>query len=166
MTLKPTFRKLLAALLCLGAIGSLQATPATLIRAGDLKAEAFIDATNVTSLPADAALTVLESKGGWSRVRTADGKTGWVRLLNVRVAASTSAESGPLAAIGGVIRTGTTKGAATTGVKGLSKEDIARSQPNPREVARLDTFRSKPAQINKFASARKLKARDVPEQNP
>lgn len=166
MTLKPTFRKLLAALLCLGAIGSLQATPATLIRAGDLKAEAFIDAANVTSLPADAALTVLESKGGWSRVRTADGKTGWVRLLNVRVAAAASPAGDTLAAIGGVVRTGTTKGAATTGVKGLSKEDIARSQPNPREVARLDTFRSKPAQINKFAAARKLNARDVPEQNP
>jgi len=166
MTLKPTFRKLLAALLCLGAIGSLQATPATLIRAGDLKAEAFIDAANVTSLPADAALTVLESKGGWSRVRTADGKTGWVRLLNVRVATGTSPASGTLAAIGGVIRTGTTKSTATTGVKGLSKEDIAQAQPNPQEVAKLDTFRSKPAQINKFAATRKLNARDVPEQNP
>lgn len=166
MTLKFTFPKLLAALLCLGAIGSLQATPATLIRASDLKAQAFIDATSVASLPSDAALTVLENKGGWSKVRTADGKTGWVRLLNVRVAAAASSSGGTLAAIGGVIRTGTTKGTATTGVKGLSKEDIARAQPNPQEVSKLDAFRSKPAQINRFAAARKLKARDVPEQNP
>jgi len=166
MTLKLSFRKLLAALLCLGAIGTLQATPATLIRAADLKTQAFIDAASVASLPADAALTVLENKGGWSKVRTADGKTGWVRLLNVRVAAAASPAGGTLAAIGGVVRTGTTKGAATTGVKGLSREDIARSQPNPREVAKLETFRSKPAQINKFASVRKLSARDVPEQNP
>lgn len=166
MTLNPTFRKLLAALLCLGAIGSLQATPATLVRAGDLKADAFIDAATITSLPADAALTVLESKGGWSRVRTTDGKTGWVRLLNVRVATTASPAGGTLAAVGGVIRTGTTKGAATTGVKGLSREDIAHAQPNPQEVAKLDAFRSNMAQIDKFASARKLKARDVAEQNP
>jgi len=166
MTRELIFRILLAALLCLGTIGTLQATPATLIRAGDLKVEAFIDAANVASLKANAALTVLENKGGWSKVRTDDGKTGWVRLLNVRVAASANPTGGTLAAIGGVIRTGTTKGAATTGVKGLSKEDITRSRPNPQEVAKLDTFRSKPAQINKFAAARKLNTRDVPEQNP
>lgn len=166
MTRHYKFRKLLAALLFLGVAGTLQATPGTLIKASDLKSEAFIDAASVASLPANAALTVLESKGGWSKVKTADGKTGWVRLLNVRVAAAASGESSTLAAIGGVIRTGTTKGAATTGVKGLSREDIARAQPNPQEVAKLDAFRSKPAQVDKFAAARKLSARDIPEQTP
>ena len=65
-----------------------------------------------------------------------------------------------------MVRTGTTKSAATTGVKGLSKEDIARSVPSPAEVKKLDSYHASNPDIDKFAAARKLSARDIPELKP
>lgn len=158
------FRLLPAALIVVSCLAQAQSA-GTLIRAAELKAEPFADAAALVNLPSDAALTVVDSKGGWSKVKTQDGKTGWVRLLNVRLAAGAS-DTSALASIGGVIRTGTTKSAATTGVKGLSKEDLARAKPNPAEVRKLDAWRAKDGEINRFAAARKLTARDVPELKP
>lgn len=158
------FRLLPLAALCLAGLAQAQ-TAGTLIRAAELKAEPFADAAALANLPGDAALSVVDSKGGWSKVKTRDGKTGWVRLLNVRLAAG-AAETSTLERVGGVVRTGTTKSAATTGVKGLSKEDIARSVPSPAEVKKLDSYHASNPDIDKFAAARKLSARDIPELKP
>jgi hypothetical protein len=142
--------------------------PGVLIRAAELKSEPFIDAGNVASLPDNTALSVLENKGGWSKIRTADGKAGWVRLLNVRPAKADEARSSgeSLAQMGGVLRTGSTKSVATTGAKGLSKGDIVRAQPNPNEVRRLDDFKARPTEVDKFAATRKLVAQNVAELTP
>ncbi|MCE1239070.1 MAG: SH3 domain-containing protein [Azonexaceae bacterium] len=136
-----------------------------LIRAADLKAEPFVDAASIATLPGDSIVTVVDGKGGWSKVKTKDGKTGWVRMLNVRVASITP-ESSTLDQIGNVMRTGTTKGTATTGVKGLSQEDIARSVPSPAEVKKLEAYRASDIDIHKFAATRKLTARNLPELKP
>ena len=145
----------------------LASTPGTLIRAAELKEKPFTDARAITNLPDNASVSVLANQGGWSQVK-AEGQTGWVRLLNVRVAkeeGSGNAAQG-LASLGGALRTGTTKSAATTGVKGLSKEDIAKAKPNPEEVKRLNNFKASSGEVTKFAAARKLRAQDVPELNP
>lgn len=147
-------------------VGSVQAdAPGALIRAAELKAKPFIDAANVTSLPDNAPLKVIDTQGGWSQVKTSDGKSGWVRLLNIRLAqpevAKTTGQT--LGELGGVVRTGTTKAAATTGAKGLSREDLAKAQPNPQEVKKLDGYKTKSAEIEKFAATRKLTAQTVPE---
>jgi len=122
----------------------------------------------IATLPDNTLLTVLGNQGGWSQVKTAEGKTGWVRLLNVRIGTPVEQPTvkQTFAQIGGVIRTGTTKTAATTGVKGLSKEEISNAQPNPQEVRRLEAFKAKPVDIEKFAAARKLAAQEVPELKP
>lgn len=142
--------------------------PGVLIRAAELKSQPFIDASNVASLPDNTALSVLENKGGWSKIRTASGQSGWVRLLNVRTAKPEEARAsgGSLTQIGGVIRTGTTQSAATTGAKGLSKDDLARAQPNPNEVRRLDDLKATPAEVERFAASRKLVAQNVAELTP
>lgn len=143
-------------------------SPGVLIRSGELKAQPFTDADAIISLPENTLLTILGNKGGWSQVKTSDGKTGWVRLLNIRV----GKPEGPATAkqtfaqIGGVIRTGTTKSAATTGVKGLTKEDISNSKPNPLELRRLEAFKAKPGDAEKFATSRNLTVQEVPELKP
>ncbi len=157
----------LAACLLLAALplAALADTPGSLIRASELKAKPFIDAATVTSLPDNAPLTVIGNQGGWSQVKTKDGSTGWVRLLNIKLTKADDGRSdgNTLSQIGGVIRTGTTKSAATTGAKGLTKEDIANSRPNPAEVQKLETFKLKPTDIDRFAASRKLTAKNVPE---
>jgi uncharacterized protein YgiM (DUF1202 family) len=155
----------LASVLTLASAQAL-ATPGNLIRAAELKTQPFVDAPAVAQLADGSPITVVDSKGGWSQVKSADGKTGWVRLLNVRLTAAPTTQVSTLQQIGGVVRTGTTKAAATTGVKGLSKEDIANARPNHREVQKLDAFVPKAAEVNKFAASRKLTAVDVPELKP
>lgn len=142
--------------------------PGTLIRACELKNQPFIDADTLASLPDSAPVTVLDNQGGWSRIKTADGKQGWVRLLNIRIGKpdEPAVVGKSLAQLGGVIRTGTTKSAATTGVKGLSKEEIRAAKPNPQEIRRLEAARAKPREVDQFAAARKLVAQDIPELNP
>lgn len=163
------FRTATAMLCALFAAHPCQAdAPGALIRAGELKSAPFIDAEAIATLPDNTLLTVLGNQGGWSQVKTADGKTGWVRLLNVRIGTPVEQPTvkQTFAQIGGVIRTGTTKTAATTGVKGLSKEEIANAQPNPLEIRRLEAFKAKAVDIEKFAAARKLAPQEVPELKP
>ena len=136
------------------------AAPGTVIRATDLKEKPFTDAASITQLSDNTAVDVLTNQGGWSQVKTRS-HTGWVRLLNVRVGKESS---GTIFDRGGaVVRTATTKSTATTGAKGLTKEDIAKAKPNPSEVKRLNNFKASPGAISKFASSRRLRAQDVPE---
>lgn len=139
-------------------------TPGTLIRAADLKVQPFVDAASQASLPEGAAVSVVANRGGWSQVRAAGGSTGWVRLLNVRVNGTGSGNATQaLSDLGGVLRTGTTQSTATTGAKGLTREDIQHSRPNPREVERLNNLQAHPVDIERFASSRQLAGRPVPE---
>lgn len=155
----------------IGCLTSMLAAAAdgTLIRAADLKAKPLLDAATVKSLPADTPLSVLGNEGGWSQVKTQDGAQGWVRLLNVRLKAA--GESGSnlgrsLGEIGNVARTGSTKGAATTGAKGLSREEVTNATPNMAELRKMEGFKSTPAAAERFAKAQKLKAQEVEEFNP
>lgn len=139
----------------------------TVINSTELKSEPFIDAPAVGQIAATTAVSIVKNQGAWSRIK-ADGKEGWVRLLNIRLGkpeAPTDIKSvgSNIVKIGGVVRTGTTKTAATTGVKGLSTEDIRKSRPNPTELRRLDAFKAKPDEIEKFAQSRNLVRQQLPE---
>jgi len=63
------------------------AAPATVIRAVELKAAPATDAATLAALAEQAQVEMLERKGGWTRVRTAAGVEGWVRMLALRYAA-------------------------------------------------------------------------------
>ena len=63
------------------------------IRADELKAMPFIDAATAAKVPANQPVTIVSRKGGWIEVR-ANGQTGWLRMLNVRLAAGSSPAQG------------------------------------------------------------------------
>lgn len=73
---------LMAILLFLSA--SAAAEKGSMIRAGDLMAQPFIDAAKTGPLTAKQPVTILKHQGGWVQVE-ANGQTGWVRTLNVRL---------------------------------------------------------------------------------
>src|SRR5690606_2336037 len=73
--------------------------PGTLIRAENLLAKAASDAAVVAPLAANSAVTILGREGGWYQVKTADGKTGWVRMLSVRRSTATASTSAGLASV-------------------------------------------------------------------
>ncbi|UVO55654.1 hypothetical protein [Sphingomonas sp. SUN039] len=127
--------------------GAAAAEKGQIIRAGDLLAQPFIDAASTAKLTAAQPVTIVERRGPWVSVQAA-GKTGWVRLLNLRLE--------PAVAVAGLARPAGTKPSGmsslsslttnssgrtvTTGVKGMDEEDIRGSTPNYVELTLLDTL--------------------------
>ena len=138
------------------------AEPATVIRATELKKEPASDADTVAKLAENANVEALERKGGWTRVKAADGE-GWVRMLSLRYGASTAAKPGAsgVSQLFNVARTGTSGTQVTTGVRGLDDEKIVNAQPNPAELKKLEGFAVPAGASAEFAQRGKLQAQTV-----
>ncbi len=128
----------------------------------ELKKAPFLDAETTARLPAKTSLDILKRQGAWMEVKTADGKRGWVRMLNVRLGtgAGTKGDSlgGTLAGLG---RAMNSQGTATTGIRGLSEEDLKNARPNPEEVKRMDKYDVNASEAQRFAAAGGLKSQTV-----
>lgn len=159
--------KRLAGIALLAAAGAVFAAeePAYTSSATDLKAEPSRKAETLVELPQKAPLVQLARKGAWVQVRHGE-QTGWVRLLVVRPGVpgvERRGESG-LRKLFNVARSGSSGAVATTGVRGLDKEQIENATPNPTELAKLDGYVASEADARKFAKEKKaaLNAATVP----
>ena len=140
-------------------------------RATELKERAAADARTVAPLPEGASLKVLERAGGWTRVE-AEGRQGWVRVFHLRfpVTAQAGTESGSvLGNVTSALGFGRerSKGAtlATTGVRGLTPEDLKNASPDTAALARLQSYRADKASAERFAREGRLAvvSVDLPE---
>jgi hypothetical protein len=112
----------------------------SVIRADELKAMPFIDAATAAKVAANQPVTIVSRKGGWIEVRV-NGQTGWLRMLNVRLAAGSSPAQGQAQVrSASLLRTGSSGKTVTTGIKGLGEEDLQNASPNPAELAKLADF--------------------------
>ncbi|HEX8055949.1 MAG TPA: hypothetical protein VF481_04770 [Novosphingobium sp.] len=115
------------------------------LRAGDLLAQPFIDAAKSGPLAANQPVTILQRRGAWANVESG-GKTGWVRVLNLRLepGAAGAARPGGARPSGGnpmsLLQTGSSGRTVTTGVKGMDEEDIRNATPDYAELELLDTL--------------------------
>jgi hypothetical protein len=109
----------------------------SVLKAGELKAQPFIDAATTDRVAANQPVTIVSRKVGWLQVQS-NGKTGWLRMTNVRLAAG--AAGAPRPANASLLRTGSSGRTVTTGVKGLGDEDIQNAVVNEAEVARLTSL--------------------------
>jgi hypothetical protein len=139
-----------------------QADPATVIRATELKRQPATDAETVVQLAAGSAVDALERKGGWTRVKAAEGE-GWVKMLELRYGGPGATKKGDtgISQLFNVARTGTSGTQVTTGVRGLDSEQIANARPNPAELEKLERFAAQPAAAAAFAARGKLSAQSV-----
>lgn len=140
-------------------------------RATELKDRAAADARTVAPLAEGAALKVLERAGGWTRVEAA-GQQGWVRVFHLRfpVTAQAGTESGSvLGNVTSALGFGRerSKGAtmATTGIRGLTPEDLKNASPDMAALARMQSYRADKGSAERFARDGKLAevAVDIPE---
>ncbi|WP_194721281.1 SH3 domain-containing protein [Noviherbaspirillum malthae] len=134
-------------LMLLLAAGAAQAESALTMKAIDLQAQPQSDSAVVASLPESARVEVLGRRGAWSQVKTAAGHSGWVRMLSLKpesAAAQPAPGSGALGAVGSLLSAGrsTNTATVTTGVRGLSEEDLQRAQANPAELEKAQRFRA------------------------
>lgn len=144
----------------------------TVLRATQLAAEPYADAASRGVVRGDSAVEILERDGGWYRVRTADKREGWVRLSNVRLGEAAAADEagGFWASVFSFTgRAQTRTASATTGIRGLSEEEIRDAVPDNAAVERLAQFAPDDAETRRFAADIGLAKRDVkalPEKAP
>lgn len=144
----------------LAAAGVATAEPGTLLRDSELRAKPFGDAEVVAQLKGKDSVEIVSRKGAWAEVKSA-GKSGWVRLLNVRTGSGQRGDIG-VGALASVFKTGSSGTTVTTGVKGLSEEQLTNAEPNAAEAKRLGQYRENEAAARNFARQAKLEAKTVP----
>lgn len=132
-----------------------------LIRKDNLRGQPFIDAPVVVWLEANEPLSILDRQGGWMQV-DARGKSGWVRMLNVRLPSSASGGGqSSLLAASAMYRTGSSGSTVTTGVKGLGESDLRTAQPDFNQLAALEAQGVSPADATAQAADNKLAPNQV-----
>lgn len=122
-----------------------------------IRFEPYADSKVVGSFTRGESLDILKKQGAWLQVKTKKS-TGWVRLLSVkRGAASGSGNqlSGALAVANG--RAGTGQVVSTTGVRGLSEEELKAAKFNETEIKAMEANTVSAAQGQQFASTGGLK---------
>jgi len=158
---------LLFLLLACAALGVAAQEQAFTNRSTEMKESASADAKTVASLPESTPVKVLARQGGWTRV-DASGKQGFVRVFHLRfpatVAAATSSSGSSLAGLGSALGFGRGEAKAnlaTTGVRGLSPEDLKNASPDAQALAKAHTYRADKPAAERFAREGKLNAVSV-----
>ena len=146
----------IAIIIALGAnIHALAGDSATAIKIDSLRAEPFADAKTVGSLNKNESIEILSKKGAWLQVKSKKS-TGWVRLLSVKRGGASSSGSSIADVASG--RTGTGKVVATTGIRGLSAEELKTAKFNEVEMKKMESHTLIPSDGQSFASAGGLNA--------
>ena len=136
------------------------AASGTMIKNDDLRASAASGSAVLGQASKGATVEVLQRQGGWTQIKHA-GKTGWVRILSVRIAAENGANLlGGLAQMGGS-RPDSRRVVAVAGLRGLNEAELRGARFNATELARLDQYASSRADAEQFARSAKLKRVDV-----
>lgn len=151
---------LAVALLSLGLVAAEAATTATVskpsveVRGGpDFKAPA------VATLARDASVTVAGQQGLWFKVKTADGKTGYVRVNDVRMAyARTEAGTGNALFTG---KAGKGRVSETASVRGLDESDLKSAAFDAAQLQLLESYRATAEEAEAAAKKRRWPGTDV-----
>jgi len=139
------------------------------VRSTEIKQLPYSDATTVATLGEKASVNVMSRQGGWVKINSGKGN-GWVRMLSLRgdSTAKKSGDSG-LQSMINVGRSGSSGITMTTGIRGLSEEDLKNAHPNPGEFEKLKNYAANKAKAEKFARDAKLKTQQLdylPDSNP
>jgi len=109
--------------------GTAWAESGILLKDTDLRHEPLGSAEVVKQLPANQKVEVTSRQGAWAAVTAADGSQGWIRILNLRTGTGEKARSG-FGAMASMFTTGSSGKSASTGVKGLTADQLRKAKPN------------------------------------
>ena len=164
-----TLRAVLLLLAFLAAAPAAAQEQAFANRATELKERGSSEARTLATLDEGTPLTVLARSGGWTRV-AAGGREGWVRVFHLRFPATAEASSGSTAeglasgltsALGFGRSRSQSATIATTGIRGLSPEELRQASPDTDELRRMHSFRADRAAAERFAREGRLTAVEV-----
>lgn len=138
-------------------------------RATDLKERGAADAKTVASLPDGTPVKVISRAGAWTQV-DADGQKGWVNAFHLRFPVGVEKSgssgggflSGVTSALGGG-RSSEKTTIATTGIRGLSPEDLKSAAPDAEALAKAQSYRADKPAAERLAREGKLASVNVDE---
>ena len=128
----------------------------TALKADSIRAEPYSDAKATGSLNKGDSVDIQSKKGAWLQIKSKKS-SGWVRLLSVKRGSASGGNSAK-----GVIdvasgRAGTGKVVSTTGIRGLSAEELKAAKFNEEEMKKMESYTTSASEGEKFASAGGLK---------
>ena len=129
----------------------------TAIKIDNLRAEPFADAKTIGNLNKNDSVEILSKKGAWLQVKSKKN-TGWVRLLSIKRGSANSNGSGSSVADIASGRTGTGKVVSTTGIRGLSAEELKAAKFNEDEMKKMESYQTSNSDAQSFATAGGLSA--------
>jgi len=128
----------------------------TALKNDNLRKEPYNDAKTSGKLVRGDKVDILSKQGAWLQVKTSKA-SGWVRLLSVKRAASTGNQAaGVLGVASG--RAGTGQVVATTGVRGLTEDELKQAQFSEPETKLLESYSASAADGAQYAKAGGLKS--------
>lgn len=132
----------------------------SLLKDTELRSEPLGSADVVKPLSAKQVVDVSARQGAWAKVTTADGATGWVRVLNLRTGSGEKGRAG-FGSLASVFATGSSGNAVSTGVKGLSAEQLRSASPNWSDAERLDSYVADAGAATTFAGQVPLQSQSL-----
>ncbi len=139
--------------------GALASEFGVALKVDDIRAQPFGDAKSLGKLTLNEKVTILNRQGGWLQIKRTKN-TGWVRMLSIRsgnVAKKSNPANGLLSLASG--RAGTGKIVATTGIRGLSEEELRSATFNLQQLTLVESYGVSATQAQQFASEAPLRAR-------
>ncbi|MDD2832390.1 MAG: SH3 domain-containing protein [Methylotenera sp.] len=132
------------------------AEPGTALKNDNLRTEPYADAKITGKFNRGDSLEILKKKGAWLQIKL-NKNTGWVRALSVKrgAASATNNTKGLQTLASG--RAGTGQVVSTTGVRGLSEQELKAAKFNESEIKLMESYTLTPEQGRSFAAAGQLK---------
>ncbi|MDD5057896.1 MAG: SH3 domain-containing protein [Sideroxydans sp.] len=132
------------------------------IRPTELKAKPFSDAETLASLPSQSKVEVLKRQASWTQVKSATF-TGWVKMLSLQLESNAQNKRGDngLRSLFNVASTGRSGSTVTTGVRGLSEEQLKNAQPDLQALQAAKRYAVSSKDAQRFAAQGKLHAQSV-----
>jgi len=150
----------LALVAALGA-GAVLAETGTVLKATQLRAAPLASAEVVGELKAKDNVEITARQGAWAGVKTQAGEEGWARILNLRTGSGQAAASGGGDQLASLFLTGSTGTTVSTGVKGLSADQLMSAYANHAEVGLLDGYATSNSDASQFAAEAPLSSQQV-----
>lgn len=144
-------KKIFLALLCVPLL-ALASETGTALKADNMRAEPFTDAKATGTLNKGESVEIVSKKGAWLQIKSKKS-AGWVRLLSVKRGTASGGNT-----LGGAIdvasgRAGTGKVVSTTGIRGLSAEELKAAKFNEEEMKKMESYTQSASEGEKFANA-------------
>jgi Zn-dependent protease with chaperone function len=127
----------------------------------DVHAAPDFKAPSVARLSQNAAVHIAAQQGLWYQLSLDDGRTGYVRVNDVRVAHAGVAKPGENARAMFTGKAGKGRVSETAGVRGIDESDLRGASFNATELAKLESYRATPEAALAHARANHWEATQV-----